>query len=95
MKTSSQKYKRRHWYKFTDWQTVMCAVLALAGPFALIYFAFTTTNKHEEKNEKVVDSIMDSVSVVETKDDTANFDTVIDNTRIVIKTNRPIKIKIQ
>lgn len=94
MKTASQKYKRRHWYKFTDWQTVMWIVLALAGPFALIYFAFTTTNKSEE-NEKAVDSVVDSAPVVKTKDDTTKFDTIIDNTRIVIKTNRPIKVKVQ
>lgn len=95
MKTSSQKYKRRHWYKFTDWQSVMGIALAVLALIAFFYIVFSNTNKHEEKNENAVDSVMDSVPAVETKNDTAKFDTVIDNTRIVIKTNRPIKIKIQ
>lgn len=95
MKTSSQKYKRRHWYKFTDWQTVMWIALGVLALIAFFYTVFSNTNKHEEKNEKAVDSVVDSAPAVETKDDTAKFDTIIDNTRIVIKTNRLIKIKVQ
>ena len=95
MKTSSQKYKRRHWYKFTDWGNVMWLVLAVFGIAAFFYSVFLIANNHGEKIEKTTDSVVDSTPVVETKDDTAKFDTVIDNTRIVIKTNRPIKIKIQ
>lgn len=96
MKTASQKYKRRHWYKFTDWQSVMWIVLAVLGLITFFYYMCLAVSKHrEEKNEKAVDSVVDSAPTVETKDDTAKFDTVIDNTRIVIKTNRPIKVKVQ
>ena len=94
MKTTSQKYKRRHWYKFTNWQNVMLLVFAIVGLSAFFCTVFITANKHKNQIEKN-DSIADSVSVTETKDGTAKFDTVIDNTRIVIKTNRPIKVKVQ
>lgn len=95
MKTSSQKYKCRHWYKFTDWQSVMWIALGVLALITFCYYVFLGVHKYNEKNENAIDSVMDSVPAVETKDDTAKFDTVIDNTRIVIKTNRPIKIKIQ
>ena len=94
MKTASQKYKRRHWYKFTNWQNVMWLTLAIAGLSAFFCTVFITANKHENQIEKN-DSITDSVPATKTKDDTAKFDTIIDNTRIVIKTNRPVKIKVQ
>lgn len=95
MKTASQKYKRRHWYKFADWQNVMWIALLIFALIAFFYSVFLVANKHEEKTEKAVDSVTDSVHVVETKDNAANFDTIIDNTHVVIKTNRPIKIKVQ
>lgn len=95
MKTSSQKYKRRHWYKFINWLSVTWIALVVFALIAFFYTVFSNTNKHEEKNENAVDSVVDFVPAIETKDDTAKFDTAIDNTRIVIKTNRPIKIKIQ
>lgn len=94
MKTASQKYKRRHWYKFTNWLNVMWLALTIAGLSTFFYTVFIIANRHENQIEKN-DSIADSVPATETKDDTAKFDTIIDNTRIVIKTNRPIKIKIQ
>jgi len=95
MKTASQKYKHRHWYKFTNWQNVMWLALAVFGIAAFFYSVFLVANNHEEKIEKIADSVVDSTHIVETKDDIAKFDTIIDNTRIVIKTNRPIKIKVQ
>lgn len=73
----------------------MWLALLVFSLIAFFYSVFLVANKHEEKIEKVVDNAVDSAYVVETKDDGANFDTIIDNTRVVIKTNRPIKIKVQ
>lgn len=47
MKTSSQKYKRRHWYKFTDWQTVMW--IALGNNSTGCCFGYAILEMEDEK----------------------------------------------
>lgn len=122
MKTSNQKYRRRHWWKYTDWDNVglIIFLVALIGGmvFGLVW-AIIQSEKNSEANDSIVDSVqMDSVAVdslpdstlvadsvidsvlpgedsVTTKSDQADFDITIENTRIVIKTNRNIKVVIK
>ena len=118
MKTSNQKYRRRHWWKFTDWDNVMMSavLIALLGfmIFGLVWVITHPPHDDSDKTDSIadsvqvdsvaVDSIPDSTLVVdsvptkseeETKSDPAVFDTTVENTRIVIKTNRRIKVTIK
>ena len=109
MKTQNQKHydkfsKRieRWWSNVVDWAegidfdyiflNTLLAFLIGFTIFAVIYVA--THNPHEDKT----DSISDTVAVmdtVETKSDTVVFDTVISDTRVVIKAIHPIKVVIK
>lgn len=62
-----------------------------------VFFGFAYLGVHDSHKNKT-DSIADTVAVVDsvqTKSDTADFDTVISDTRVVIKTNRPIKVVVK
>lgn len=115
MKTSNEKYRRRHWWKFADWDNVAMVSIVVAL-FAGMLFGIGWVIAHpgtddSDKADSIadsvqvdsvaVDSIPDSTLVVdsvptkskeETKSDPAVFDTTIENTRVVIKTNRCIKV---
>lgn len=127
MKTSNQKYRRRHWWKFIDWDNaLMTAILvALVGVmiFGLVWVIAHPGSDDSDKTDSITDSVqvdsvavdsmsdstlaVDSVAVdsipdstlvvdsVPTKSDPAVFDTTIENTRVVIKTNRRIKVVIK
>lgn len=121
MKTSNQKYRRSHWWKFTDWGQVfwiaLLGVIVGAGIYGIIWVIVEGEKLAAAANDSItdsvqvdsvaVDSIPDSTLVVDsvptkseeetkseekTKSDPAVFDTTIENTRVVIKTNRRIKV---
>lgn len=98
MKTSNQKYRRRHWWKFTDWDNVMIvAILVALVGFMLFGIGWIIAHPDTDDSDKT-DSVADTVAVmdsVQTKSDTADFDTVISGTRVVIKTNCPIKVVVK
>lgn len=128
MKTSNQKYRRSHWWKFTDWEKVFwivfLAVIIGAGLYGMIYVivqsekqyaaasdsikeadSVVTTLEEFHKNcdstialQNQSDAVMDSVqtkSEEKTKSDDAVFDSTIAGTRVVIKTNRPIRVVVK
>lgn len=98
MKTSNQKYRRRHWWKFTDWDNVMIvAILVALVGFMLFSIGWIIFHPDTDDSAKT-DSVADTVAVmdsVKTKSDTAEFDTIISGTQVVIKTNCPIKIVVK
>lgn len=112
MKTSNQKYRRRHWWKFTDWDNVMMVAILVALMGGML-FGIGWVIAHPGSDSDKTDSIKEADSVITaleefnkncdstlalqnqpdtTKSDPAVFDTTIENTRIVIKTNRRIKV---
>ena len=98
MKTSDQKYQRRHWWKFTDWEAVgLTAIFIVPVGFMVFGLGWIIAHPNTDDSDKT-DSVADTVAVmdsVQTKSDTAVFDTVISDTRVVIKTNRPTKVVIK
>ena len=98
MKTSDQKYRRRHWWKFTDWDAVGLTALFAAIIGGMVFgLGWVIAHPSTDDSDKT-DSVTDTVAVmdsVQTKSDTAVFDTVISDTRVVIKTNRPIKVVVK
>lgn len=114
MKTTNQKYRRSHWWKFTDWSNVaMIAVLVVFVGFMLFGIGWVIT--HPGTDDKA-DSIKEADSVITaleefnkncdstlalqnqsgtTKSDPAVFDSTIGGTRVVIKTNRPIRVVVK
>lgn len=113
MKTTNQKYRSRHWWKFTDWGNVaMIAVLVAFVGFMLFGIGWVIVHDDSDKADSIkeADSVItaleefnkncDSTLALQnqtdtTKSDPAVFDTTIENTRIVIKTNRHIKVTVK
>ncbi len=126
MKTTHQKYRRSHWWKFTDWEKVFWSaflgVIIGAGIYGIIYVIVQSEKQSAAANDSIVDSVITVVeefnkncdstialqnqsdmtksaeetkSEEETKSDDAVFDSTISGTRVVIKTNRPIKVVVK
>lgn len=60
MKTSNQKYRRSHWWKFTDWDSVMMTAVLIAL-FGGMIFGLGWVIVHDDSGK--TDSITDSVQV--------------------------------
>lgn len=101
MRTRQQKNYRRNWFSRIDWEAVglngLLAVIIGATIFAVIWVALHPNDKTDS-----TDSVPDTVAVVdtmvesspgETKSYSTDFDTTVAGTRVVIKTNRRIKVK--
>ncbi len=123
MRTKNQKYRRSHWWKFTDWEKVFWSaflvVIIGTGIYGIIYVIVHSEKQVAAANDSIVDSVTDSVAVnsvvdstlivdsivtksaeetkseVKTKSDDAVFDSTIGGTRVVIKTNRPIRVVVK
>ena len=120
MKTTHQKYRRSHWWKFTDWEKVFWSaflgVIIGAGIYGMIYVIVQSEKQSAAANDSTVDSVITAVeefnkncdstialqnqsdvtkSEEETKSDDAVFDSTISSTRVVIKTNRPIRVVVK
>lgn len=122
MKTSHQKYRRSHWWKFTDWAQVfwiaLLGVIIGAGIYGIIYVIVQSEKQVAAANDSIkeTDSVITALeefnkncdstlalqnqsdttkSEEQTKSDDAVFDSTIDGTRVVIKTNRPIRVVVK
>lgn len=122
MKTTHQKYRRSHWWKFTDWEKVFWSAFLGVTIGAGIYVIVQSEKQSAAANDSVVDSVITAVekfnkncdstlalqnqsdmaksaeetkSEEETKSDDAVFDSTISGTRVVIKTNRPIRVVVK
>lgn len=116
MKTSHQKYRRSHWWKFTDWENVGMGaiVVALTGGmiFGLGWVIAHPETDGSDKTDSVITALEEfnkncdstlalqnqsdtTKSEEQTKSDPAVFDSTIGGTRVVIKTNRPIRVVIK
>ena len=116
MKTSHEKYRRSHWWKFTDWDSVMmtAVLIALLG-FMIFGLGWVIAHPGTDDSDKA-DSVITAVekfnkncdstialqnqsdttkSEEQTKSDQAVFDSTIGSTRVVIKTNRPVRVVIK
>lgn len=116
MKTSHEKYRRSHWWKFTDWDNVMLSAvfIALLGfmIFGLVWVITHPRTDDSGKSDSVITAVEEfnkncdstlalqnqsdtTKSEEQTKSDDAVFDSTISGTRVVIKTNRPIRVVIK
>lgn len=116
MKTSNQKYRRSHWWKFTDWDNVMMSavLIALLGfmIFGLVWVITHPRTDDSDKADSVITAVeefnknCDSTLALQNQSDTTKseeqtksnpvvFDSTIDGTRVVIKTNRPVRVVIK
>lgn len=76
MKTSRQKYRRSHWWKFVDWEDVFLNLLLLGVIAAVAFGIFWAITHPGNSKDQVADSVADSVAVVDstlTKSDTVDF----------------------
>jgi hypothetical protein len=98
MKTSNQKYRRSHWWKYTDWEAVELTAIFVALLGGLVFgLGWVIAHPNTDDGDKA-DSVADTTAImdsVQTKSDTADFDTVISNTHVVIKANVPIKVVVK
>jgi len=109
MKTQNQKHEdkfskriARLWSNIVDWAEDIDLGEILMNLFLIllvsgIFFGFMCigiSGFHEDKADSITDTVavMDSV---QTKSDTTDFDTIISDTRIIIKANRPVKIVVK
>ena len=116
MKTSHEKYRRSHWWKFTDWDSVMmtAVLIALLGfmIFGLVWVITHPGHGDSDKADSAITAVekfnknCDSTialqnqsdttkSEEQTKSDQAVFDSTIGSTRVVIKTNLPVRVVIK
>lgn len=114
MKTTHQKYRRSHWWKFTDWEKVFWSaflgVIIGAGIYGIIYVIVQSEKQVAAANDSTADSVITAVEEFNkncdstialqnqsdtTKSDPAVFDSTISGTRVVIKTNRPIRVVVK
>lgn len=102
MRTKNQKYRRSHWWKFTDWENIFhIALIAITVVcfFTIIVYAAFTSEKRRESAKQTTDSIHDSTQAdsipKETKSDPAVFDSTISSTRVVVGASRPVKIVVK
>ena len=103
MRTHQQKQFRRGWFRRIDWEVVglnALMVIVIGATIAAVILAVTRPGKDTD----AADSVPDTVAVVdtvvesspeETKSYSTDFDTTVAGTRVVIKTNRNIKISIR
>lgn len=112
MKTSHEKYRRSHWWKFTDWENVGIGAIVIALCGGMIFgLGWVIAHPGTDDNDKT-DSAITAVeefnkncdstlalqnqpdttkSEEKTKSDDEVFDSTIGGTRVVIKTNRPVR----
>ncbi len=92
----------RGWSNFVDWvedidfdDVFLNALLVLLIGFTIWGVVHLATRKpHNDKTDSVADTVA-VVDTVQTKSDTVVFDTVISDTRVVVKSNRPVKIVVK
>ena len=98
MKTSNQKYRSRHWWKFTDWDNVVMVAIVVALFGGMLFgIGWVIAHPGTDDSDKA-DSVANTTAVmdsIQTKSDTADFDTVISSTHVVIKANVPIKVVVK
>ena len=76
MKTSRQKYRRSHWWKFVDWEDIVLNLLLLGIIAAVAFGIFWAVTHPGGNKDQVADSVADSVAVVDstlTNSDTVDF----------------------
>ena len=109
MKTQNQKQygkfsKRvaRGWSDFVDWvedidfeDVFLNALLLLLIGFTIWGVVHLATRKtHKDKTDSIADTVA-VVDTVQTKSDTVVFDTIISDTRVVVKSNHPVKVVVK
>ena len=82
MKTSRQKYRRSHWWKFIDWEDVFLNLLLLGIIAAVAFGIFWAITHPGDSKDQVADSVITTLeefnkncdsTVALTKSDTVDF----------------------